>query len=198
MKCHAALSISPRPPAGAADLAQACTALAANAANAAPGHDAGLPGARSLTPAQRAQLRAFALTRWHSGAGAQGDDPVPVPLVPTAPAAPAGPVAPAAPLRDGPPLAKAELVQLRVRVIALENLVIALLADAPQRQTALVREMASYITPRAGRTPHPMTLRAADEMLSLADRADRYPQGPPFERPHAPPARAAARRALPK
>ncbi len=189
MKCHAALSISPRPPAGAADLAQACTALAANAA---PGHDAGLPGARSLTRAQRAQLRAFALARWHSGAGAQGDDPVPVPLAPTAPAAPA------APLRDGPPLAKAELVQLRVRVIALENLVIALLADAPQRQTALVREMASYITPRAGRTPHPMTLRAADEMLSLADRADRYPQGPPLQPPHTPPAKAAARRAPPK
>jgi hypothetical protein len=34
--------------------------------------------------------------------------------------------------------------------------------------------MASYISPRAGFTPHPITLRAADEMLSLVDRADRY------------------------
>jgi hypothetical protein len=72
------------------------------------------------------------------------------------------------------PLTNAELVQLRIRVIALENLVIALLAEAPDRQLTLARGMASYISPRAGFTPHPITLRAADEMLSLVDRADRY------------------------
>ena len=72
------------------------------------------------------------------------------------------------------PLTDAELVQLRVRVIALENLVIALLAEASDRQLALVREMATYITLRTGCTQHPVTLRAADEMLSLVDRADRY------------------------
>jgi hypothetical protein len=70
----------------------------------------------------------------------------------------------------------AELVQLRVRVIALENLVIALLAEAPDRQLDLARGMATYISPRTGFTPHPVTLRAADEMLSLVDRADRYPR----------------------
>ena len=75
---------------------------------------------------------------------------------------------------DGTPLMNAELVQLRVRVIALENLVIALLTEAPDRQLTLARGMASYISPRAGFTPHPITLRAADEMLSLVDRADRY------------------------
>ncbi len=75
---------------------------------------------------------------------------------------------------DDAPWTNAELVQLRIRVIALENLVIALLAEAPDRQLALAREMASYITPRTGCTPHPVTLRAADEMLSLVDRADRY------------------------
>jgi hypothetical protein len=76
---------------------------------------------------------------------------------------------------DGqPPLTNTELVQLRIRVIALENLVIALLAEAPDRQLILARGMASYISPRAGFTPHPITLRAADEMLSLVDRADRY------------------------
>ena len=72
------------------------------------------------------------------------------------------------------PLTNAELVQLRIRVIALENLVIALLAEAPDRQLILARGMATYISPRAGFTLHPITLRAADEMLSLVDRADRY------------------------
>jgi hypothetical protein len=75
---------------------------------------------------------------------------------------------------DDAPLTNAELVQLRIRVIALENLVIALLAEAPDRQLALARGMAAYISPRIGFTPHPVTLRAADEMLSLVDRADRY------------------------
>ena len=72
------------------------------------------------------------------------------------------------------PLTNAELVQLRIRVIALENLVIAMLAEAPDRQLTLARGMATYISPRAGCTPHPVTLRAADEMLSLVGRADRY------------------------
>jgi hypothetical protein len=76
------------------------------------------------------------------------------------------------------PLTNAELVQMRIRVIALENLVIALLAEAPDRQLTLARGMATYISPRPGFTPHPITLRAADEMLSLVDRADRYLRPP--------------------
>jgi hypothetical protein len=72
---------------------------------------------------------------------------------------------------SAPPLTDAELVQLQVRVIALENLLIALLAHAPERQLALGREMANHISPRAGFTPHHLTLRAADEMRSLIDRA---------------------------
>ncbi len=71
-------------------------------------------------------------------------------------------------------MTNAEGVQLRIRVIALENLVIALLAEAPDRQVTLARGMATYISPRAGFTPDPITLRAADEMLSLVDRPDRY------------------------
>jgi hypothetical protein len=39
-----------------------------------------------------------------------------------------------------PPLRNAELVQLRIRVIALENLVISLLAQSSDRQLDLVRE----------------------------------------------------------
>ena len=72
------------------------------------------------------------------------------------------------------PLLDAELVQLRVRVIALENLVVALLVNAPIHQLFLVRQMADFISPRPGCTQHPITLRAADEMNSLLDRAGRF------------------------
>lgn len=75
---------------------------------------------------------------------------------------------------DDPATAHTEAVQLRIRVIALENLVIALLAKAPVAQLALARTMAAYISPRPGFTPHPLTLRAADEMRSLVDRALRF------------------------
>ena len=76
-----------------------------------------------------------------------------------------------------PPLADAELVQLRVRVIALENIVIALLAQAPERQLELARKMAVYISPRQGFTPHPVTMHAAAEMNSLVRRADAFRAG---------------------
>lgn len=70
-----------------------------------------------------------------------------------------------------PPLSNVELVQLRVRVIALENLVISLLAQSSDRQLDLVREMAAYISPRSGFTPHHLTIRAAAEMIHLVERA---------------------------
>ncbi|MDP2817502.1 MAG: hypothetical protein Q8O29_04340 [Polaromonas sp.] len=73
---------------------------------------------------------------------------------------------------DVPPLANAELVQLQVRVIALENLLIALLAQASDRQLTLAREMATYISPRPGYTPHSLTLHAADQMLHLVERGE--------------------------
>lgn len=89
------------------------------------------------------------------------------------PASPAQPVPGTAPGNE-PDLTNTELVQLRVRVIALENMVIALLANAPRSQQALVREMASYISPRPGYTPHTLTIHAAEQMRSLVDRADRF------------------------
>ncbi len=73
-----------------------------------------------------------------------------------------------------PPLSNTELVQLRVRVIALENLIIALLAEASDRQLELVREMASYISPRPGFTPHPLTIHAAAQMNTLVERARHF------------------------
>ena len=100
---------------------------------------------------ERIRLRTLALSRWENEGGA----------------GPSGPV-------TQPPAGDAEAVQLRIRVIALENLVIALLADATADQRALVRDMADHISPRPGYTPHPLTLRAAGEMRSLLERADRF------------------------
>jgi hypothetical protein len=74
-------------------------------------------------------------------------------------------------LQEIPPLTNAELVQLRVRVIALENLVIMMLAEGSDRQLQLAREMAAYISPRPGFTHHPLTTQAAAHMVDLVDRA---------------------------
>lgn len=80
-----------------------------------------------------------------------------------------------------PPLANAELVQLQIRVIALENLVIAMLANAPARQLDLVRDKAIHILPRPGFTPHRLTIAAAAEMNSLVERAIRFGAEPPVK-----------------
>lgn len=71
-------------------------------------------------------------------------------------------------------LTNAELVQLRIRVIALENLVIALLAEASDRQLDLIREMAAYISPRPGFTHHPLTIQGAVQMVNLVERAGHF------------------------
>jgi hypothetical protein len=73
-----------------------------------------------------------------------------------------------------PELTNAELVQLRVRVIALENLVITLLAQASDQQLNLAREMAAYISPRPGFTHHPLTIHAAGQMIDLVERAGHF------------------------
>lgn len=112
----------------------------------------------SLDPSQQRQL---ALSRWDSEGGAS-------------------PRRPQEGLISGelqshvPDLTNAELVQLRIRVIALENLVITLLADASDRQLDLAREMAAYISPRPGFTHHPLTIRAAVQMNDLVERASHF------------------------
>jgi hypothetical protein len=73
-----------------------------------------------------------------------------------------------------PQLTNAELVQLRIRVIALENLVIALLAGASDRQLDLAREMAACISPRPGVTQHPLTTHAAAQMIAFVERAGHF------------------------
>lgn len=110
---------------------------------------------------QASQLREKALSRWENEGGAGVDSgqgragPFQVPPYP-------------------PPLTNAELAQLHIRVIALEGLVTALLADASDSQLDLVRDMAAYITPRPGFTDHPMTIRAAAQMVDLVERAGRF------------------------
>jgi len=49
-----------------------------------------------------------------------------------------------------PELTNTELVQLRIRVIALEYLVIALLANATDKTVAAAAEMAAIVAPRPG------------------------------------------------
>lgn len=72
---------------------------------------------------------------------------------------------------DVPELTNTELVHLRVRVIALENIIISLLAQAPEEQHELVRQMADFISPRPGSTQHPLTIEAATHMNQFVDRA---------------------------
>ena len=70
-------------------------------------------------------------------------------------------------------LSHAELSRLRARVVALENVLIALLARASIDQKNLVREMAGYLSAvevQAGSEDH----RTADEMLNLLDRSGHF------------------------
>jgi hypothetical protein len=113
-----------------------------------------------LKPDSSASLQRYqeALSRWESEGGA-------------GPCGPRGGQISAEAQSESPELTNAELVQLRVRVIALENLVISLLAEVPDRQLDLAREMAAFVSPRPGFTHHPLTIHAATQMVNLVDRA---------------------------
>lgn len=76
-----------------------------------------------------------------------------------------------------PPLGNAELVQMQTRVIALENVVIAMLVQASDEQLDLIRAMADYISPRPGTRQHPLTIGAAGEMISLIERSAHFRSG---------------------
>ncbi|OBX19648.1 hypothetical protein A9995_06960 [Erythrobacter sp. QSSC1-22B] len=73
-----------------------------------------------------------------------------------------------------PDMTNTELVHLRIRVIALENLMIAVLAEGSEQQRRMAREMAALITPRPGYTQHELTIHAADHITDLVERADRF------------------------
>ena len=67
-----------------------------------------------------------------------------------------------------------ELEHLRSRLIALENLLIAMLSQAHDRQLDLGCEMAAFISPRPGFTHHPRTVGAATQMVHLLHRAQHF------------------------
>ena len=122
-----------------------------------------MPRQNSESPSDM-MLRERALSRWENEGGA----------VP-----PIG--APTTSLKEAvvPELTNAELVALRVRVIALENLMISLLATASNQQLELARQMAGYISPRPGFTHHPLTIHAATHMVELVERSSRFRGGEP-------------------
>jgi hypothetical protein len=105
------------------------------------------------------RLRQKALSRWDNEGGAS----------------PQGPQEGSTPGEAGfyhwPEVTNSELVLLRVRMIAMENLVIGLIADASERQLELLRDATACISPRPGFTAHPLTVRAATHMSDLVERA---------------------------
>ena len=117
-----------------------------------------MSGERQKPPASPSQR---VLSRWDGEGGAGPDGPQ------TEPAAPHAQVA-------APKMTEAELVALHIRVIALENLVIALLAQSSAHQLEQAREMAAYILPRPDSTQHPLTIHAAAHMVDLVERASRF------------------------
>jgi hypothetical protein len=120
----------------------------------------GMPaGARPTAGAQQdALMLRRAVARWENEGG-------------TEPGA-AEASADAAPKQARVNLGDAELVQLQLRVIALENLETALLANVPHETVALARAIAANISPRPGATPHHLTVRAAAQMIHLLERAE--------------------------
>jgi len=76
-----------------------------------------------------------------------------------------------------PPISDTQIGLLHIRVIALENLVIALLATASDPQLDLARDMARSIEPRIGAAPHPLTIRAAARLTDLIERSARFRSG---------------------
>ncbi len=122
----------------------------------------------ALSAAQRRQV---ALSRWDNEGGAVIDTPQEC-------------VTSDEDFSSVPEFTHTELVRLRMRVIALENLVMALFAEASDRQSDLAREMATYISPRPGFTPHPLTINAANQMIHLVERASQFRVRPPAAIPY--------------
>lgn len=110
---------------------------------------------QSDSPPDSSELRRRALSRWDEEGGAIA-------------------AAPQAASLDEHELTNAELVHLRIRVIALENMMIAVLAEGSDRQLEVAREMAEYISPRQGATQHPLTIQAADHMTDFIERARHF------------------------
>ena len=104
-------------------------------------------------------IRPEALSRWDNEGGAGPDGPQ-------------QPSRFAKEVGNGAEMSNATLAQLQVRVIALENVAVALLAGASHQQLAAVLKRAGSITRPPGSTQQPMTILAATEMIHLVERAE--------------------------
>lgn len=109
------------------------------------------------SPMNAVELRQRALSRWDNEGGALAN-------AATQPS----------PATTTTPFSDAELIHLRVRVIALENIVIALLATGTVRQQTLASEMADMIRPREGAVSHPLTTEAASLIDGLVARSRHF------------------------
>ena len=67
----------------------------------------------------------------------------------------------------------ADLVQMRIRRITLENIVLGLLSGANGEQIEQIRKRADMIEPRPEASRHPLTELAAGDMRKLRNRAAR-------------------------
>ncbi len=102
-----------------------------------------------------------ALSRWEDEGGAM-------------PCGPQEALAAACDEWDIPGLSDAEIIQLRIRVIALENIVLSLLSKADDAQLEHIVEMADLITPRPDATQHSLTIHAATQMKQFVERAHHF------------------------
>ena len=82
-------------------------------------------------------------------------------------------------------LTNAELAQLRVRLIALEDLLAVLLTEGPTRQLEVGLAIAACISPKPGLTDHPLTLHAASRMIDRVERSGHARPGRAVARPPA-------------
>ena len=67
----------------------------------------------------------------------------------------------------------AELVQMRMRLITLENIVLGLLSGASDEQIERIRKRADMIEPRPEASRHPFTELAPGDMRKFLERAAR-------------------------
>jgi len=67
----------------------------------------------------------------------------------------------------------AQLEHLGVRTIAVESLLITMLAQATEQHLELCREVADFVSARPGSAQRPGMIDAADQMVHLLRRAQR-------------------------
>ncbi len=126
-----------------------------------------MPGMVKAKPAlrDRTWMRQLALERWDNEGGATAHERRPGASI-------------REPERDRLRMTQGEMVQLRSRVIALENLLISVLAQGTERQLRIAHDSAVEVAPRPGSTQHRLTRHAANQMTRMVRRASDRRAGP--------------------